>query len=144
MKRIIVGYDGSDIAARAVVEAAVLARATGAAIDIVTVVNEDRLRQGMITADAQERLKQRAAAQAERLLTTDEWGLADRLEGVATKVEILPGAPAERLVRHAETIDADLIVVGNRRVQGLNRILGSVAIAVLRHAHCSVYVAHTT
>lgn len=144
MKRIIVGYDGGDIAARAVGEAAVLAQATGADLHIVTVVNEERLRHGMITADVHERTRQRAVAQAEQLTTSDEWSIADLLTNVSTHVEILSGSPADRLVKHAQAIDADLIVVGNRRVQGLNRILGSVAIAVLRHANCSVYVAHTT
>lgn len=53
------------------------------------------------------------------------------------------GKPAEALVRHAERIGADLIVVGNKRAQGLSRVLGSVAHDVTAHAGCDVYVVHT-
>jgi len=47
------------------------------------------------------------------------------------------------MIDYAIEVDADLIVVGNRRVQGIERLLGSVAIELLRHAPCSVHVAHT-
>ena len=36
-----------------------------------------------------------------------------------------------------------MIVVGNKRVQGLARVLGSVASAVAQHAPCDVYIAKT-
>ena len=62
---------------------------------------------------------------------------------VATVAAARRGKPADALVRYAETIDADLIVVGNKRVQGLSRLLGSVAHDVTAQAHCDVYVAHT-
>ena len=39
--------------------------------------------------------------------------------------------------------DADVIVVGNKRVQGVSRILGSIARYVAAHAPCDVYIAHT-
>lgn len=53
------------------------------------------------------------------------------------------GKPADALVAFAERHDADLIVVGNKRVQGLARVLGSVASDVAQKAPCDVYVAHT-
>jgi len=46
-------------------------------------------------------------------------------------------------VREAESLGADLIVVGNKRVQGLGRILGSIAEDVAHHSTCDVYIAHT-
>ncbi|WP_141015188.1 universal stress protein [Nocardioides sambongensis] len=54
------------------------------------------------------------------------------------------GKPAEALVRIAEHLGADLIVIGNRRVQGPARVLGSVARDVAAHAPCDVYIVHTT
>src|SRR5690606_28369663 len=40
--------------------------------------------------------------------------------------------------------DASLIVVGNKRVQGVaGRVLGSIARDVAAHASCDVYIAHT-
>lgn len=52
--------------------------------------------------------------------------------------------PAKCLCAEAERLDARMIVVGNRRVQGAARVLGSVAIDVVRHAPCDVLVANTT
>ena len=37
-----------------------------------------------------------------------------------------------------------MIIVGNRRVQGAARILGSIATDVLHIAPCNVLVVHTT
>ncbi len=53
------------------------------------------------------------------------------------------GSPADALVKAAEELKADVIVVGNKRVQGLARILGSIARDVAAHAPCDVYIAHT-
>jgi nucleotide-binding universal stress UspA family protein len=54
------------------------------------------------------------------------------------------GAPDAAIVHRAEALGAQLVVVGNRGVTGLERLsLGSVADRVLRHAHCPVLVART-
>jgi nucleotide-binding universal stress UspA family protein len=53
------------------------------------------------------------------------------------------GKPGEALARIAEQRAADLIVVGNKRVQGLARVLGSIARDVASRARCDVCVAHT-
>ena len=37
-----------------------------------------------------------------------------------------------------------MIVVGNRRVQGATRVLGSIANDVARQAPCNVLIVHTT
>lgn len=52
--------------------------------------------------------------------------------------------PAKTLCAEAERLGARMIVVGNHRVQGATRVLGSVAIDVVRHAPCDVLVANTT
>ncbi len=54
------------------------------------------------------------------------------------------GNPAEQLLLRAELLNADLVVVGRRGMNALERLLvGSVASAVIRHARCSVLVAPT-
>lgn len=53
------------------------------------------------------------------------------------------GQAGEALVYTASEINADLIVVGNKRVQGITRVLGSVASSVAAEAHCDVYIAYT-
>ena len=54
------------------------------------------------------------------------------------------GDPADMLCAEAVRLDASTIVVGNRRVQGASRLLGSVAVSVLRSAPCDVLIAQTT
>nr|MDT0666629.1 universal stress protein [Micromonospora sp. DSM 115978] len=53
------------------------------------------------------------------------------------------GKPADVLVSVAEELGASIIVVGNKRVQGVARVLGSIAADVAHRAPCDVYIAHT-
>lgn len=58
-----------------------------------------------------------------------------------TDLEIVTGDPAEEIVRLANIHKAHLIVIGNRGLTGVNRILqGSVSSQVVGDAHCSVMV----
>jgi nucleotide-binding universal stress UspA family protein len=43
----------------------------------------------------------------------------------------------------AKELGADLVVVGNRGMRGLHRVLGSVPNSVSHGAHCSVLVVDT-
>jgi nucleotide-binding universal stress UspA family protein len=52
--------------------------------------------------------------------------------------------PAQTLCEEADRLGARAIVVGNRRVQGLSRVLGSVASHVTRKAPCDVLIVNTT
>ena len=92
-------------------------------------------------ADVQEHSEEAAVAQIDTLLSPA--GLSDEIADLTTHVEVVSGAAARCILDYVSSIGANLIVVGNRRVQGIERLLGSVAIDVLRHAPCSVYVAHT-
>ena len=54
------------------------------------------------------------------------------------------GRPDEQIVALAEEIGAGLIVMGNRGLGGLRRLLmGSVSDSVFRHAHCPVLIVRT-
>ena len=53
------------------------------------------------------------------------------------------GKPADALIKEAMRLDARLIVVGNRRMRGIGRLLGSVANSVAHNAPCDVYIANT-
>jgi nucleotide-binding universal stress UspA family protein len=130
-RKILVGYDGSDAALRALDTAAALA-GYGSALAVVSVarrrdddaVNGDDV-DGIVGAeqllrDARERLLRRHVT-------------ARYIEPV--------GEPAEMLVETARELDADLIVVGRRRQSALKRlVLGSVSAKVVRRAPCDVLV----
>nr|WP_255669371.1 universal stress protein [Aeromicrobium duanguangcaii] len=136
-KNILVGVDGSDSAQRAAEVAAGLASATGATLHIVTAVDEKAgapsdLPEGMHPLSPGERAEAIARQVAESL----------SYEGTV-QASPAPGKPADALVQVAKEIDADLIVVGNRRVQGISRLLGSVATDVAHHAPCDVYIVKT-
>ena len=53
------------------------------------------------------------------------------------------GDAADGLCSVAEAIGADLIVVGNKRMHGVARLLGSVPNRVAHKATCSVLIART-
>ena len=120
-RRILVGTDGSDTAARAVARAADLARACGATLLVATVAPDER---GSAVLDA-------AAA-----------ALHD--SGVDVQTRLVHGDPADALVGLAAAERADVIVVGNKGMTGAARfLLGSVPNRVSHRAGCDVLIVHT-
>lgn len=136
---ILVGVDGSDSSRKAARVAAELAAAFGAELHVLTAVDEKAL-----VADP-------ALVGDVRALTPGEQAeaianeIAGSLSDITANIHPSPvqGKPADALVAAAKEIGADLIVVGNRRVQGIGRILGSVATDVAHHAPCDVYIVKT-
>lgn len=134
---IVVGVDGSGTAKRAAESARDLAAALGASLHVVSAFDSDRaevLSRGseqwiVSDADAAERV---ARAVAESL-------------GRDAKVTYagVRGRPADALIKEALRTKARIIVVGNRRMQGIGRVLGSVANSVAHNAPCDVYIANT-
>ena len=83
----------------------------------------------------------------------DEGGidaLLQSLSFIATERGIEPvlhagrGDPADVIIKKAEEVHADVVVVGNRGMKGVRRVLGSVPNTVAHHAHCSIMVVDTT
>jgi nucleotide-binding universal stress UspA family protein len=62
---------------------------------------------------------------------------------VESAVHVEVADPADLLVEVARAESADLIVVGNVRMQGLGRLLGSVGNDVAHRAPCSVLIVKT-
>jgi nucleotide-binding universal stress UspA family protein len=73
-------------------------------------------------------------------------GAVDRAKraGVEPKRHLIVGPAAEVLVTAATDLGADLLVVGNRGMTGVRRVLGSVPNHVTHHAPCSVLVVDTS
>lgn len=138
--KIVTGVDGTETATEAARTAARLAVGLGGALRVVFAYGyQDKIdvhAEGRNFVVTPEQDAQRIAAEVGTLLREE----FPSLDVEAASAE---GKPAEALVITAESIGADLIVVGNKRVQGLARVLGSIAADVARKAHCDVYIAHT-
>lgn len=139
LKNIVVGVDDSDSALKAAQRAAELAAATGAVLHVVSAVDNRRTIED--SSDLPAGVGTTPGEQAEAVANQ----VANALSGTVTQVHASPhpGRPGEALVAVANEVGADLIVVGNRRVQGIGRLLGSVATDVAHHAPCDVYIVKT-
>jgi len=66
-------------------------------------------------------------------------------KGVDVETELLKGHPADEIVAFADTIDADLIVVGSRGHGAVaSALIGSVSRGVLHESRCPVLVVRGT
>jgi nucleotide-binding universal stress UspA family protein len=152
VKKILVGVDTSETALRAARRAAELAGAFEAELHVVSAFSASTMesirtlqssQHDNVRFQALEKLMQRYRENAEQIAATATEALlldAPELQVVSRAVE---GAPAAVLLREAEEIDADLIVVGNKRVQGITRVLGSIARTVSAEASCDLFIVNT-
>lgn len=119
-RRILIATDGSRTADRSARRGYDLARAVGAAVDLVFVGHPD-------TGD---------------LILSDTVSIY--AGAVPTTTRRLEGSPASRILGVAEEIGADLIVVGNKGMAGLRLRAGlSVPGEVLKGARCDVLLCRT-
>jgi nucleotide-binding universal stress UspA family protein len=134
---IVVGVDGSGTAKKAAESARDLAKALGASLHVVSAFDSDRTE---VFGSGSDQWIVSDADSAENVAKT----VANSL-GQDTKVtySAARGKPAEALIKEAGRLDARMIVVGNRRMQGMGRVLGSVANSVAHNAPCDVYIANT-
>ncbi len=139
---IVVGTDGSDTAKRAVEEASRLARALGGELHIVSAY--EPVRGTRIVGAPEAAAKVWAVAPDANVQAVVEEAVADvRIHGVEAKSHTVTGDAAEALLEVAKQEDADLIVVGNRGMHGVKRVLGSVPNKVSHHARCHVLIVST-
>lgn len=137
IQRIVVGVTESETSQLAARTAAEYAAATGATLHVVTAVR--RAQHEVIEAGSDE-WEFSTLDQAQNNVSRFVDSLA---VGIEHTVVALEGDPAEVLVEEAQRVGADLIVVGNVRMQGPSRILGSVGSKVLHSAPCDVLIVKT-
>ena len=143
---IVVGTDGSSSATGAVQAAITLASSLGARLHVVCVYDAAHVSTA-IAAGAGVPSSFAEVDQAARDHTKSVLEQAEsraRAEGVDVTVHACTGSPADTLVTIATSEGADLIVVGNRGMKGMRRILGSVPNHVAHHAPCAVMIVPTT
>ncbi len=163
MKTIVIGYDGSDAAERALGRAAEIAQVFSARLVVVSVSGLATVAvpvsgfgptaelvppavAGPVAPGGTVPLLKPVSAQepeelARRQLERARMSLASRKVETEYLVEL--GDPAERLLEVADQRDADLIVVGSRERGFLERLLGrSVDEALVRRAERDVLLVH--
>lgn len=133
--RILLGYDGSDSATRALGFAIETAQKYDAELHVLAVARPPDLG----TEIEVEPVIERELKHYEAVLSGMDARLA--ASGVRSHCEVVVGHPAEQILRYAETHGVDHIVVGNRGRSLFERLLlGSIARQVIAHAPCNVTV----
>ena len=140
--KVLLPTDFSGCANYALPYAASIARASGATIicvhvvePIVPAVGYTGLAEPMPLADISEQLEDSAERELPQLADCEEF------KGLEVEQVIVHGDAAAEIVRVAGEREVDLIVVSSHGRTGLGRIIfGSTAEAVVRHASCPVLV----
>jgi nucleotide-binding universal stress UspA family protein len=147
VKTIVVGYDGSDPAKRALERAAVLAERLGTKLVVtsvaepVAVADDPYVPGDAIGLAAPAIVPVPDQAEASRDLEEARGTLKDRR--LEVEYEPTVGDAAQGIIEVAEKHEADMIVVGTREPGFLDRVLGGdVSGTVSRHAHRDVLIVH--
>jgi nucleotide-binding universal stress UspA family protein len=137
---VVVGTDGSATAQLAVAQAVELVKDGSAVLHIVSayrsaapqIVESGGEHWRVMPKDHVDNVLQEAAARA-------------RMAGAQVETHAATEDPADAIIRLAEEVKADLVVVGNKGMTGAKRfLLGSVPNKVAHHAPCAVLVVKTT
>jgi nucleotide-binding universal stress UspA family protein len=143
-RSVVVGTDSSERARRAVEYASRLVDGSGGGLHIVCAV-----RVGVQASAAHDSAELAAfETSVERITGARRMSLestADkyRKRGLSTRVHVHCGDPAAALMDVADEVGADVIVVGNRGLNGLRRLLGSVPGHLARTSSLPVLVVNT-
>jgi nucleotide-binding universal stress UspA family protein len=136
---VVVGADGSETAADAVRKAIELVKLTGGRLHVVTAYRHEQLSApgdpetfgALGSRDVAESVVANHVSRAEA-------------GGIQAEGHVRSGDAANAICDVAADVGADLIVVGNKGMTGVRRVLGSVPNSVAHHAPCDVLIAFTT
>ncbi|MDD1687427.1 universal stress protein [Methanoregula sp.] len=135
-EKILIATDGSEKNRAAVDEALRIGRGYGSTVFAVYVMDLSAFKSAsadMVIRDTWAVVQKEAETALDRVRAL--------AEGVTLETVTLDGKPAAEIVKFAQEKGIDLIVIGTRGKQGLERLLlGSVAEQVIRTAPCKVLV----
>jgi nucleotide-binding universal stress UspA family protein len=142
-KRIVLAYDGSESGQKALLDGHDIAQWSQAELHLVAVMPS-------LTAHIAIDGEVYAAASDGELRATYQKILDDGLHRLAesrqvARGELLVGDSVREITQYARRIDADLIVVGHKHLEGwaARWWRGATSPALIEHAHCSVLVVIT-
>ena len=139
-RNVLLATDFSEPAREAAAHALALARATGARLHVVHVIEEFSYWESFSlktfpSPDVLEELTKSARLAVEDLFHKEERG------GIAVEADVLHGKPFVEIIRAARDASADVVVIGSHGASGLAETLfGSTAERVVRKAPCAVLV----
>ena len=147
-RTVVVGTDGSESSLRAVERAGALAGACGATLVIACAYlpteTDDRELSRAQDVLGDEAYQVMGSSPAEETVRTATDRATSAGAGQVKPVAVA-GSPVEVLLDVVRREQADLLVVGNRGLNGIKgRLLGSVPADATRRSGCDVLVVHTT
>ena len=135
--RVLVAADASVTASKAVETAVEMVKVLGGELHVVTAYDPGAVKAERLPDEYIDRVTDPADLLLEKLRAS----VSDK--GVEAKYYPAAGDPADAIVTVADKIGADLIVVGNKGMKGVRRVLGSVPNSVAHKANCSVLIVDT-
>jgi len=137
-KPIVVGVDGSATSNYAASVALELATALGRALHIVSVYSESytqavRFGPSKVLVSTEDRSREASN------------NVASTFSDASVDVHAvsLTGKPSTELLKYADSVNAETIVVGNRGMRGVSRFLGSVSNDISHRAKMNVFIVNT-
>jgi nucleotide-binding universal stress UspA family protein len=134
-QRILVGFDGSQGSEKAFQIGLSIAKTLDSRLEVLAVIQRGEPASGVGEGDALEHAHRHYDLALSRIMKAAN-GHSGKIE---TRVAV--GHPAEEIIKRAEQIHSDLIVMGHRGLSNFKNLeMGSVSEHVLAYAPCPVLV----
>ena len=138
-KRILVGYDGSENADRALSRAASIAKEQDSSLKIICVLNIPMLASAPFAPPIPQGVFDDLMKDGKENVSRAIRAVSSMIPQASGSLEV--GYPAERILDAATKDGCDLIILGRRGVSRIERfLLGSVATSVMNHSKCDVLI----
>ena len=141
VKKILTPIDRSGYKEKILAYAVSLGKAWGAELTVIHVIDPGRSVPGGRVKEKEREREEEAKRQAEVLLLNTIDPLI-RKEGINIKKEVIEESDTveKAIIDYAKTNNIDVIVIGTKGMTAVEEyFFGSVANAVIHHAHCSVF-----
>lgn len=140
MKKILVAIDFSEITPKIITQALILAQATSSKLWLIHIAAPEPDFVGYETGPQTER-DYMANKFREEHRQIQKYAEELRQKGIEVVALLLQGATVETILREANKLDVDLIIIGSHGKSGLYKVLvGSVSEGILQSSNCPVLV----
>ncbi len=139
-KKILVPTDGSEYSLKAEEQALFLAKLTGAEVIALSVIENNFVNTLPLDNEVYDLTKLLKQDSEKNIREFEDLNEKEH-DGVKITPVIKEGSPAKEIIKTAQELDIDLIVIGSSGKSGFDRFLmGSVADKVIKSAKCPVFL----